>query len=138
MGKTTLIMRIYESLKLSYPNLKLQGFYSEEIRQGNERFGFEVVSLDGRRARLACTTSPSPSPSPRFFLFLTLFLKFSFRSLKSVLYYGQSGSLSVALCWEIQGGCSIVWIIGIAWIEGMLLSISFLYTYKYLVGNLVI
>ncbi|XVF62300.1 hypothetical protein PTKIN_Ptkin08bG0206400 [Pterospermum kingtungense] len=60
VGKTTLIMRIYESLKLSNPNLKLQGFYSQEIRQGNERVGFEVVTLGGRRGRLACTATPSP------------------------------------------------------------------------------
>ncbi|XP_022740867.1 cancer-related nucleoside-triphosphatase [Durio zibethinus] len=60
VGKTTLIMRIYETLKLSNPNLKLQGFYSQEIRQGGERVGFEVVTLDGRRGRLACSILPSP------------------------------------------------------------------------------
>ncbi|XWS33953.1 hypothetical protein CRYUN_Cryun22dG0127000 [Craigia yunnanensis] len=60
VGKTTLIMRLYESLKRSNPNLKLQGFYSQEIRRGGERVGFEVVTLDGRRGRLACTMIPSP------------------------------------------------------------------------------
>ncbi|KAE8685427.1 Nucleoside-triphosphatase C1orf57 isoform 2 [Hibiscus syriacus] len=53
VGKTTLIMRVCEALKLSNPNTKLQGFYSQEIRQGGERVGFEVVTLDGRRGRLA-------------------------------------------------------------------------------------
>ncbi|KAH1129637.1 hypothetical protein J1N35_001015 [Gossypium stocksii] len=59
VGKTTLIMRICENLKLSNPNIKLQGFYSQEIRQGGERVGFEVVTLDGRRARLASSTISS-------------------------------------------------------------------------------
>ncbi|OMO80326.1 Nucleoside-triphosphatase, THEP1 type [Corchorus olitorius] len=53
-------MRVYETLKLSNPNLRLQGFYTQEIRQGGDRVGFEVVTLDGRRARLACTSIPSP------------------------------------------------------------------------------
>ncbi|KAB2074941.1 hypothetical protein ERO13_A07G171100v2 [Gossypium hirsutum] len=60
VGKTTLIMRICENLKLSNPSIKLQGFYSQEIRQGGERVGFEVVTLDGRRARLASSTISSP------------------------------------------------------------------------------
>ncbi|XVF16028.1 hypothetical protein REPUB_Repub09cG0206300 [Reevesia pubescens] len=60
VGKTTLIMRIYETLKLSNPNLKLQGFYSQEVRQGGFRVGFEVVTLDGRRGRLATSILPSP------------------------------------------------------------------------------
>ena len=105
VGKTTLIMRIYESLKLSNPNLKLQGFYSQEIRQGGERVGFEVVTLDGRRGRLACTIIP------RFFFLFTLFLNlvpFSFQFQLMYVLYWQSGSSSVAFCWEIQGGCSII------------------------------
>ncbi|XWS45644.1 hypothetical protein CRYUN_Cryun15aG0154300 [Craigia yunnanensis] len=36
------------------------GFYSQEIRQGVDRVGFEVLTLDGRRGRLACTINPSP------------------------------------------------------------------------------
>ncbi|KAE8664228.1 Nucleoside-triphosphatase C1orf57 isoform 2 [Hibiscus syriacus] len=60
VGKTTLIMRICESLKLSNPNIKLQGFYSQEIRQGGERVGFEVVTLDGRRGQLASSAISSP------------------------------------------------------------------------------
>ncbi|XP_052190068.1 uncharacterized protein LOC127799879 [Diospyros lotus] len=60
VGKTTLIIRVLESLKISHPNLKLQGFYTREIRQGNERVGFEVVTLDGRTGALASTTTSSP------------------------------------------------------------------------------
>ncbi|KAJ6398211.1 hypothetical protein OIU77_019087 [Salix suchowensis] len=54
-GKTTLIMRVLETLKTSNPSLKIQGFYTREIREGIERVGFEVVTLDGRTAPLAST-----------------------------------------------------------------------------------
>ncbi|KAI3956203.1 hypothetical protein MKW98_008721 [Papaver atlanticum] len=46
-------------LRASNPNLKAQGFYTSEIRQGMERVGFEVVTLDGRKAPLASTTISS-------------------------------------------------------------------------------
>ena len=78
-------MRVFETLKASNPNLKVQGFYTRklarshisfsnklyeicadnndddddfvgEIRQGSERVGFEVVTLDSRKAPLASTT----------------------------------------------------------------------------------
>ncbi|XP_076926197.1 uncharacterized protein LOC143589259 [Bidens hawaiensis] len=53
VGKTTLITRVLETLKSSNPNLKIQGFFTREMRQGGERVGFEVVTLDGRTAPLA-------------------------------------------------------------------------------------
>ncbi|KAJ0097643.1 hypothetical protein Patl1_29272 [Pistacia atlantica] len=48
-------MRVFESLRVSKPSLKVQGFYTREIRQGGERVGFEVVTLDGRTGPLAST-----------------------------------------------------------------------------------
>ncbi|XP_028109622.1 cancer-related nucleoside-triphosphatase homolog isoform X1 [Camellia sinensis] len=60
VGKTTLIIKVLETLKTSHPNFKVQGFYTREIRQGSERVGFEVVTLDGRRGPLASTTNSSP------------------------------------------------------------------------------
>jgi len=60
VGKTTLIIKVLECLKNFHPNLKVQGFYTREIREGNERVGFEVVTIDGRRGPLACTTNSSP------------------------------------------------------------------------------
>ncbi|KAI8536804.1 hypothetical protein RHMOL_Rhmol10G0285400 [Rhododendron molle] len=59
VGKTTLIIKVLECLKTSHPNLKVQGFYTREIREGSERVGFEVVTLDGRRGPLASTTNSS-------------------------------------------------------------------------------
>ncbi|XP_077246884.1 uncharacterized protein LOC143886695 isoform X2 [Tasmannia lanceolata] len=61
IGKTTLVMKVLESLRVSNPNLKVQGFYTSEIRQGAERVGFEVVTLDGRRGPLASTTNSRES-----------------------------------------------------------------------------
>lgn len=60
VGKTTLIMRVLESVKASNPSLKVQGFYTREIRQGGQRVGFEVVTLDDRRAPLASINALSP------------------------------------------------------------------------------
>ncbi|KAJ4963717.1 hypothetical protein NE237_023656 [Protea cynaroides] len=57
VGKTTLVMRVLESLRTSNPSLKIQGFYTREIREGTERVGFEVVTLDGRTGPLASTTN---------------------------------------------------------------------------------
>ncbi|KAJ4714051.1 Cancer-related nucleoside-triphosphatase [Melia azedarach] len=65
VGKTTLIMRVFESLKVSNPSLKVQGFYTREIRHGGERVGFEVVTLDDRRAPLA-SINVSSSESHRW------------------------------------------------------------------------
>nr|XP_009597871.1 nucleoside-triphosphatase THEP1 isoform X1 [Nicotiana tomentosiformis] len=60
IGKTTLIVRVLETLRNSNPNLKVQGFYTREIREGTERVGFEVVTLDGRKGILASNKISSP------------------------------------------------------------------------------
>ncbi|XP_021761510.1 cancer-related nucleoside-triphosphatase homolog isoform X1 [Chenopodium quinoa] len=60
VGKTTLIIRVLENLRALNPNLKVQGFYTREIRQGNERVGFEVVTVNGQRGTLASINNPSP------------------------------------------------------------------------------
>ena len=48
-GKTTVIKR---SLKFIGPG-RCTGFYTEEVREGGRRIGFDVVTLDGRRGPLA-------------------------------------------------------------------------------------
>lgn len=60
VGKTTLVIRVLESLRASFPNLKVQGFFTRELRQGDERVGFEVVTVSGQRAPLASINNPSP------------------------------------------------------------------------------
>lgn len=49
VGKTTLIRKITEALK----SLQPVGFYTEEIREGGERKGFELISLEGMRGLLS-------------------------------------------------------------------------------------
>ncbi|RLN19664.1 cancer-related nucleoside-triphosphatase isoform X2 [Panicum miliaceum] len=53
VGKTTLVMRVFETLRASHPNLTIRGFYTREVRESGERVGFEVVTLDGRSGPLA-------------------------------------------------------------------------------------
>jgi nucleoside-triphosphatase len=47
-GKTTLIRRLLED----YPG-DAGGFYTQEIREGGVRKGFEIITLDGQRGILA-------------------------------------------------------------------------------------
>lgn len=47
-GKTTLIRRLVERL-----DRPAGGFYTQELRTGGVRTGFEIVTLDGKRGNLA-------------------------------------------------------------------------------------
>ena len=49
IGKTTLIKKLSKALTYLHP----VGFYTEEIREGVERKGFELVSLEGKRGLLS-------------------------------------------------------------------------------------
>ena len=51
VGKTTLIRKTCDELKKRH--IPVQGFYTEECRQGSHRIGFDVVTLDGNRQPLA-------------------------------------------------------------------------------------
>ncbi|KAL5209580.1 hypothetical protein ABZP36_005203 [Zizania latifolia] len=53
VGKTTLVMRVFETLRDSHPHLNIRGFYTREMKESGERVGFEVVTLDGRSGPLA-------------------------------------------------------------------------------------
>ena len=55
-GKTTLIMRLAESL----PDRKIAGFYTQEIRKGGQRQGFELVDFEGGRQVLSHVSIKSP------------------------------------------------------------------------------
>jgi nucleoside-triphosphatase len=49
VGKTTLIRAIVERLE----EVTCAGFYTEEKRQGGQRIGFRVITLDGQEGSLA-------------------------------------------------------------------------------------
>jgi len=54
-GKTTVIRRVIELLA----DLRLAGFYTQEIRQQGQRVGFEAIGLDGQATTLAHVDSRS-------------------------------------------------------------------------------
>jgi nucleoside-triphosphatase len=56
VGKTTLIKKISEALR----NLQPVGFYTEEIKEGGVRKGFELISLEGKRGLLSHKEIRSP------------------------------------------------------------------------------
>ncbi|MQL86561.1 hypothetical protein Taro_019088, partial [Colocasia esculenta] len=87
VGKTTLVMRVLESLRASHPDLRVRGFYTREVREGSQRVGFEVVTLDGRRGPLA-VTSASRWVSAVLVPYLTYFFLFLF---VLFLLFGGSG-----------------------------------------------
>ncbi len=55
VGKTTLIKKVIKDLKLD-----AGGFYTEEVRKGGIRQGFEIVTLSGKRGTLASVNFKSP------------------------------------------------------------------------------
>jgi nucleoside-triphosphatase len=56
VGKTTLIKKLSEALKHLHP----VGFYTEEIREGGMRKGFELISLEGKKGLLSHKEIRSP------------------------------------------------------------------------------
>lgn len=53
-GKTTMVQKIVSELKVNHEMLKLQGFYTEEVRNAEgDRVGFDVVTLEVKRGILS-------------------------------------------------------------------------------------
>ena len=52
IGKTTIIKSVCNELK-SHHKVTLSGFYTEEVKEGRVRKGFDVVTMDGDRSILA-------------------------------------------------------------------------------------
>ncbi|XP_017279728.1 cancer-related nucleoside-triphosphatase [Kryptolebias marmoratus] len=51
VGKTTLVQKACEALVSS--GVTVEGFYTEEVREGGRRVGFDVVTLSGERGHLS-------------------------------------------------------------------------------------
>jgi len=62
VGKTILIKKLSEALKDFHP----VGFYTAEIREGGERKGFELISLEGERGLLSHVDTKSPHRVGRY------------------------------------------------------------------------
>jgi nucleoside-triphosphatase len=50
-GKTTLVKKVVK--KLQELNQTVSGFYTEEVRRGGQRQGFSIMTLSGKKGRLA-------------------------------------------------------------------------------------
>ncbi|KFM79386.1 Cancer-related nucleoside-triphosphatase-like protein, partial [Stegodyphus mimosarum] len=59
VGKTTVIKKSCELLKNK--NVKYHGFFTEEVKRGRERVGFDVVTTEGNRSTLARVSSSDQS-----------------------------------------------------------------------------
>ncbi|KAG8444546.1 hypothetical protein GDO86_009636 [Hymenochirus boettgeri] len=64
IGKTTLIKKTLEAL--TSLGFSFDGFYTEEIRDGGRRVGFDIVTLSGKRGILARISSSFPSEKHEF------------------------------------------------------------------------
>ncbi|KAK7816158.1 hypothetical protein U0070_023641 [Myodes glareolus] len=62
VGKTTLIQKASEVLQSS--GMPVDGFYTQEVRQGGRRIGFDVVTLSGARGPLSRVGSQPPPGKP--------------------------------------------------------------------------
>ena len=51
VGKTTVVRQACK--RLHDMGVPIQGFYTEEVRSGGRRTGFDVVALSGNRGKLA-------------------------------------------------------------------------------------
>ncbi len=63
VGKTTVIRKVLEALP---KGIAVEGFFTEEVREGGERIGFQIVTFDGRREWLARKGFPSPHRVGRY------------------------------------------------------------------------
>lgn len=51
VGKTTLVQKVCDAMKSA--EVTVCGFYTEEVRAGGRRVGFDVVTVSGERAPLS-------------------------------------------------------------------------------------
>jgi len=67
VGKTTVLLRVAEILAQRYPDMRLEGFVAEEVREGGGgRVGFDLKDLRGtRRVPLARLTTPGGPRLPQ-------------------------------------------------------------------------
>ncbi|XP_074532046.1 cancer-related nucleoside-triphosphatase [Halichoeres trimaculatus] len=63
VGKTTLVQKACEALASS--GVGVEGFYTEEVREGGRRVGFDVVTVTGERGQLSRIRDVSAAPHGR-------------------------------------------------------------------------
>jgi nucleoside-triphosphatase len=80
VGKTSLLKAILSQLPLS-----AGGFVSEEIREGGERVGFSLKSLDGREGILAHKNLPTPHRFGKYYINLDDLEKIAVQSIEEAI-----------------------------------------------------
>ncbi|GIX97985.1 cancer-related nucleoside-triphosphatase homolog [Caerostris extrusa] len=63
IGKTSVIRKACEILKEK--NIEFQGFFTEEVKNGRERIGFDIVTTLGKRNILARVSDSSARKGPK-------------------------------------------------------------------------
>ncbi|MEQ2174771.1 hypothetical protein GOODEAATRI_011320, partial [Goodea atripinnis] len=99
VGKTTLVQKACEALVSS--GVGLEGFYTEEVREGGRRVGFDVVTLTGERGHLSRIRWKSRQQRPYQATCLLSSLNFNSPTLHFIL---QRGRWRVSRQTGIRGG----------------------------------
>nr|KAF6395508.1 nucleoside-triphosphatase, cancer-related [Rousettus aegyptiacus] len=118
VGKTTLIQKASAALKSS--GVPVDGFYTEEVRQGGRRIGFDVVTLSGLRGPLS-RVGPEPPPGGRgcrvgqYVVDLTSFEQLALPALSDVCPFWTFSKWGVArhVVWPVSRG---VMFSGLTWV----------------------
>ncbi|XP_062375988.1 cancer-related nucleoside-triphosphatase isoform X2 [Sardina pilchardus] len=63
VGKTTLVQKVCDAMKSA--EVTIHGFYTEEVRAGGRRIGFDVVTVSGERAHLSRVGNDSGASAGR-------------------------------------------------------------------------
>ena len=114
IGKTTLIKKIYKELKDKNPI----GFYTEEIRNGERRKGFELMGLNGQRILFAHILLESSHQVGKYKVDVEAFDKFlksiDFKTRDNLIIIDEIGKMEclspkfVKLIWEILDSDNLV------------------------------
>jgi nucleoside-triphosphatase len=84
VGKTTVLKKIIQMIGES----KCIGFYTEEIRDEFDRIGFDCVSLDGKRKKIADVNFNSDIRIGRYGIDIDAFEDLALNAIKD--YYGSN------------------------------------------------
>lgn len=88
VGKTTALKKIIQMIGES----NCIGFYTEEIRDEFDRIGFDCVSLDGRRKRIADVNIHSDTRMGRYGIDIEVFEDFALQSINN---YSSSSKIII-------------------------------------------
>uniref|UniRef100_A0A4W5KLT8 Uncharacterized protein n=1 Tax=Hucho hucho TaxID=62062 RepID=A0A4W5KLT8_9TELE len=71
VGKTTLVQKAYDDIVSS--GVSVEGFYTQEIREGRRRVGFDVVTVTGQRVIQRLRQVQDFKPFSMYILYFLLF-----------------------------------------------------------------